>query len=84
VSVLDKGCEFDMKELNHKDGLGIRSMGERVRLLGGEFEIRSTPGKGTTVSAWVPLAPNSFGGFGLSPLHDSSKFFPDFIERCKA
>ena len=71
ASVLDQGCGFNMKELNHKDGLGIRSMGERVRLLGGEFMIQSAPGKGTTVSAWVPLAPNSVGGSGFQAQSDS-------------
>jgi signal transduction histidine kinase len=30
-------------------------MRERLLLLGGEFEIESTPGEGTTVLAWAPL-----------------------------
>ncbi len=30
------------------DGLGLRSIEERVQLLNGTFDIRSTPGKGTT------------------------------------
>jgi signal transduction histidine kinase len=30
-------------------------MKERTRLLGGEFEIHSESGKGTTLEAWVPL-----------------------------
>lgn len=34
--------------------LGLASMQERVRLLGGEFEVDSTPGQGTTILAWVP------------------------------
>jgi signal transduction histidine kinase len=54
VSVLDKGCGFDMQQLS--DGLGVWSMEGRVRALGGDFMIQSAPGKGTTVSAWVPLA----------------------------
>ena len=29
-------------------------MRERIRLLNGELEIRSSPGEGTTVTAWVP------------------------------
>lgn len=59
VSVLDKGCGFDMKELSHKEGLGVRTMEERIHLLGGKFKIQSAPGNGTTVTAWVPLALNS-------------------------
>ena len=62
VSVRDKGCGFDMKELGHKDGLGILAMEERVHLLSGGFVIQSAPGEGTTVNAWVPLAPNSLVG----------------------
>jgi signal transduction histidine kinase len=57
VSVLDKGCGFDTRELCHKEGLGVRTMEERVRSLGGELVIQSVPGTGTTVNAWVPLAP---------------------------
>jgi signal transduction histidine kinase len=64
VSVLDKGCGFDTKELSHNEGLGVRSMEERVRLLGGEFVIQSAPGAGTTVNAWVPLAPKGFAAQG--------------------
>jgi signal transduction histidine kinase len=64
VSVLDKGCGFDTRELSHKEGLGVRTMEERVRSLGGEFVIQSAPGTGTTVNAWVPLAPKSFAAQG--------------------
>ena len=54
VSILDKGCGFDMQQLSH--GLGVWSMEERARALGGDVVIQSAPSKGTTVSAWVPLA----------------------------
>lgn len=36
--------------------MGLWSMGERVRLLGGTLRIRSKPGQGTTIVAEVPLA----------------------------
>jgi signal transduction histidine kinase len=32
-------------------------MRERVRQLGGEFEIASAPGRGTTITVRVPLNP---------------------------
>jgi signal transduction histidine kinase len=35
--------------------LGIRGMRERVRLVGGQFEIHSEPGNGTRIEACVPL-----------------------------
>jgi len=59
VSVNDEGFGFDARELGKKEGLGIRSMEERVYLLGGRFEIRSRPGRGTKVEAWVPIQPKS-------------------------
>ncbi len=57
VSVRDEGIGFDVRELKKKEGLGIRSMEERVSLLGGRFEIHSEPGKGTRIEAWVALQP---------------------------
>jgi signal transduction histidine kinase len=59
VSVRDEGIGFDARELKKKEGLGIRSMEERVSLLGGRFEIHSQPGKGTRIEAWVALQPKS-------------------------
>ena len=55
LSVCDEGSGFDTKEKRNKEGLGIPSMGERVRLLGGQFEIQSEPGKGTRIEVCVPL-----------------------------
>jgi signal transduction histidine kinase/ligand-binding sensor domain-containing protein len=36
-------------------GFGIPGIGERARLLGGAFEIRSTPGEGTVLAIEVPV-----------------------------
>jgi signal transduction histidine kinase len=55
VTVRDEGFGFDLKGLRTNEGLGIRSMEERVRSLGGKFELRSEPGKGTTLRASLPL-----------------------------
>ena len=57
VSVRDKGRGFNLSDLRQSEGIGIRSMEERARQLGGKFEIYSVPGKGTTLEAWVPLKP---------------------------
>ena len=57
ISIRDQGRGFDLAGLRHNEGLGLRTMEERARLLGGKFEIHSEPGKGTTVEAWVPLKP---------------------------
>jgi signal transduction histidine kinase len=52
----DDGVGF---EVNRDDGrrgsLGLLSMRERISLVAGTFEIQSTPGKGTRVTAWVPF-----------------------------
>lgn len=57
LSIEDEGAGFDMTERSKRTGLGIRSMQERLRLLGGRVEIRSRPGHGTKVEVWVPLNP---------------------------
>ena len=38
-----------------RKGLGLTSMAERVGMLGGIFRVRTTPGDGTELHAWVPL-----------------------------
>jgi signal transduction histidine kinase len=59
LSVSDEGRGFDAKEISNRVGLGIRSMGERARLVGGQFEIQSEPGKGTRIDVRVPLPPET-------------------------
>jgi signal transduction histidine kinase len=39
--------------------LGLTSMGERAKLIGGRLEVRSAPGEGTTVVLDVPVARNA-------------------------
>ncbi|MFO1306050.1 MAG: sensor histidine kinase [Burkholderiales bacterium] len=55
LEVCDNGRGFDVE--SHKDqvSLGLASMRERVRLLGGRIDVESQPGQGTWVRAWVPL-----------------------------
>ena len=55
LAVSDDGRGFDAVRGNGRPSLGQMSMRERVRLLGGELDIESAPGHGTTVVAWVPL-----------------------------
>lgn len=38
-----------------RTGLGMSGMRERARILGGEFELMSTPGKGTRITLTIPL-----------------------------
>ena len=37
--------------------VGLHSMRERARLLGGAWQVTSRPGRGTVITFWVPLAP---------------------------
>ena len=53
LSVEDDGRGFDARRVR---GLGLVGMEERVRHLGGEFHILSTPGTGTKVDVELPLA----------------------------
>jgi signal transduction histidine kinase len=57
LKVRDFGEGFDEEQVRKTGGgLGVVSMRERVKLVGGSFLIRSRPGAGTTVLAVVPLA----------------------------
>jgi len=54
LAVSDNGSGFDPESARERSSLGLASMRERVRLLRGQIDIESTPGRGTTVVAWVP------------------------------
>ena len=54
LAVSDNGSGFDPAHSREHASLGLASMRERVRLLHGRLDIESTPGRGTTVVAWVP------------------------------
>ena len=54
LAVSDNGSGFDPARSRDRASLGLASMRERVRLLRGALDIESTPGRGTTVVAWVP------------------------------
>jgi PAS domain S-box-containing protein len=54
--VSDRGSGFDPNFRSAASGIGIRSMQERLRLVGGSLEIHSRQSEGTTISAWVPLS----------------------------
>jgi signal transduction histidine kinase len=51
--VRDDGRGFDTGQ-QFPGHLGLRSMQERARRIGGEYSIRSAPGEGTTVTVSVP------------------------------
>ena len=55
VSVRDNGKGFDLENKDARvKGIGLVSMQERARLLGGFLRIHSLPREGTKVCAWIP------------------------------
>ena len=55
LEVRDLGHGFDPGEVQAKPGLGLASMEERVRLVGGELTVSSEPGRGTSIAVRIPL-----------------------------
>ena len=55
LTVSDLGAGFDAEAAMKSTGLGLTSMQERLRLVGGELSINSQPKGGTTIHARVPF-----------------------------
>lgn len=51
--VIDDGVGFDPTAVTR--GTGLQGMADRVEVLGGSLEVRSEPGRGTTVVGAVPI-----------------------------
>ena len=60
--VHDNGRGFDQADPSLSKSLGLLGMRERAAILGGRVNISSAPGKGTTVTAWIPLASPEVSG----------------------
>jgi two-component system, NarL family, sensor histidine kinase DegS len=54
LSLDDNGKGFDTDALGKEANLGLKMIKERAELLGGTFEINSSPGKGARVSLSLP------------------------------
>lgn len=55
LSIRDSGAGFDVRSVKGKGGLGLISMQERVRLVNGEFSLKTRPGHGVLIAIQVPL-----------------------------
>lgn len=55
VSIEDDGKGFDVSILKNKEGIGLRSMQQRVELLGGKMDIDSAEGNGTAINIELPI-----------------------------
>src|SRR5262249_29289099 len=59
LAVTDNGVGFDPKRGGGRPSLGLASMRQRARLLAGELDIDSAPGRGPTILGWGPMAETS-------------------------
>jgi PAS domain S-box-containing protein len=57
LTIKDDGIGFDMQTLGLKRTLGLLGMKERTLMIGGQFEIYSKPGEGTTIVVTTSVQP---------------------------
>jgi signal transduction histidine kinase len=55
VEIVDNGKGFDHALMDHPESLGLLSIQERARMIGGSAKILGSVGKGTQVVAEVPI-----------------------------
>ena len=55
LAIVDDGRGFDRAAAAAKSGLGLVSVEERVRAVGGRLAIATRPGRGTTIEVKVPV-----------------------------
>jgi PAS domain S-box-containing protein len=58
MKIKDDGKSFPAQRLMKAKGskrLGLLGMRERLEMIGGDFEVESAPGEGTTIQARIPL-----------------------------
>lgn len=62
LTVSDGGVGFDYDEVaspySRGTGFGLLGMRERLEFLGGEMQVKVTPGEGTRVTLKIPLMPS--------------------------
>lgn len=55
ITVEDNGRGFNTQQLHEKEGIGLRNVEARIKLLHGKTDIRSLTGKGTSVYIELPV-----------------------------
>jgi signal transduction histidine kinase len=55
LEIEDSGRGFDVEAARADGGLGLVSMNERVRLIGGSIDVDSRPGRGTRIRVEAPI-----------------------------
>jgi signal transduction histidine kinase/streptogramin lyase len=55
ITVEDNGKGFDLQQVKKQKGMGLKNIESRIRLLKGNLDYQTAPGKGTSVLIEVPL-----------------------------
>jgi PAS domain S-box-containing protein len=66
LRISDTGAGFDIESPQSKKGLGLMSMRERLRLVGGSISFESSPAQGTEIEVKIPLERNKHSANGHS------------------
>ncbi|MGD9825378.1 ATP-binding protein [Desulfobacter sp.] len=81
LSVEDKGNGFDPTGItvsdNMKQGLGLFSIQERIQLIGGTFQITSSPGSGSRFDIVLPYEQEAKKPIAANHDPSSESVFPD-------
>jgi signal transduction histidine kinase len=56
LTVRDEGPGWEARAGSGAHGRGLRNMASRIAAVRGGLEVRTSPGQGTSVEGWVPLA----------------------------
>lgn len=59
LEIKDNGVGFDPGSAELRKGLGLASMRERVRLVGGSIKIDASPGNGVVIAVIIPVPEHS-------------------------
>ena len=58
---------FTTKEIGKGTGLGLSMVYSTIKQMGGDIEIESRPGEGTSVRLILPAAPSAHSGVAMQP-----------------
>ncbi|MGG5252816.1 PAS domain S-box protein [Neobacillus sp. SM06] len=62
IQIKDNGVGFESTEKKQKEmSLGLKTMKERINLIGGDLKIISAPGAGTEINMTLPLEVEQYG-----------------------
>jgi signal transduction histidine kinase len=54
VEITDNGNGFAVTDAQRQNSLGLKTLSERIKIIGGVLEIKSSKNKGTRIIAIIP------------------------------